>query len=588
MGYKILLLFGLLNFVSQLIFILYSDIAYLATDWFVDDSYYYLQTAWNFKKYFYFTFDGLNQTYGFQPLWMLISTLISFIAPDKIIFFKSVLIFSAFLYLICGILIYQITIRIIKGKLKYLPSIIWYLNPDLVQTFNSGKENLIAIFILLLILLILFKLRNQKSKFSFIALGILCGLIILTRVNSLVLILLIIIFLFVNKNYLSSKVDILYFIIPLILVVSPWLIFAYLNYNTIFPTSGTVKLLGAQSSILIYLERIYSFGDVAWIKSILNPFEWQLYENNLAINLPSISNTFNYAFKFLPTNTFGFGFYGLIKDYISPYKYLFEILYFFLLFSPFLIVSLRIQKLSFIKEIYTSIIEKIYHSPLLILILYAIINLFVNYLLLSKWILYSTWYSFPETLCILLIVGLTIDKVGTTMRFNNKIKYLRYYTNLVLIFLILNFCIQLMPKTYKPNSSFNSQAWEAKDWMLKNIPARSLIGCFSSGILGYWMENYRVVNLDGLINSPDFVRNTLPNYILFKNNLSNTNLMLEYLNNNKIDYVADAWFDISIYSKYFMEVIPKKNYKVIYEGSHRIDWKEPRGRRIFYVIKLKY
>ena len=47
----------------------------------VDDSYYYLQIARHLAAGDGFTFDGLNPTNGFHPLWLLLLSLIAKAAP---------------------------------------------------------------------------------------------------------------------------------------------------------------------------------------------------------------------------------------------------------------------------------------------------------------------------------------------------------------------------------------------------------------------------------------------------------------------------------------------------------------------------
>ena len=48
-----------------------------------DDTYYYLQTAWNARHLGFVTFDGINSTNGVQFLWFLILYALSFLTNDK-------------------------------------------------------------------------------------------------------------------------------------------------------------------------------------------------------------------------------------------------------------------------------------------------------------------------------------------------------------------------------------------------------------------------------------------------------------------------------------------------------------------------
>lgn len=586
--HRLLLFFGLLNLITQVVFIIYSDIEFLSTKWFVDDSFYYLQTAWNFKSTYQFTFDGSNITYGFQPLWMIISVLISFLSPNKIFYFKSILLFSGFLYFICGLLIYLIFSRTSEFKLKYLPSMIWFLNPDLVHTFNSGKENILALLLLLLIIYFLFEAKNSNSNFALIALGILNALLILARVNTIIFVLIILFLLFFNKNFLrQERNQIFLFIVPLVIVLLPWAIYSYWTFNTVFPTSGTVKLYGALSSWLIWFSNVFKIKDFQWLKGIISQFEWKLLENKVMISPPMINDLIQYTLKFLPINIFGLGVYGLIKKSIYPYKYLLEIFYYLVLITPLVLVLIKPTKFSSFKEIITSIFNKIKGNPLTLLIIYSFVNIILSFILLSKWMLYSNWYSFAEMLSILFLFGIIINVLFQKVKLINRL-FNKKFLVVLSILLTVNFLWQMYPKVYEEDSSFNSQAWEARNWMLNNLNKSEFIGCWSSGILGYWMEGYKINNLDGLINSPDYVRKIIPNFILFQNELTNQNLIWNYLKKNKIKYIADAWFNEGNYSNYFHWAVPEKNYEIIYIGSKLINWNEPQGPRRYCVIKLKY
>ncbi len=586
--HRFLIFFGLLSLIAQIVFIVFSDLAYLSTNWFSDDSFYYLQTAWNFKDTYRFTFDGVNLTYGFQPLWMILSVIISFISPDKIIFFKSILLFSAFLYFLCGFLIYLIFSKISEIKLRYLPSLIWFLNPDLVHTFNSGKENILALFILLLIIYFLFKVKYRNSNFILTALGVLSALLILTRVNTLLFVLIIMLLLFFNKDYLRhQRKQIIFFIVPLIIVLLPWVVYSYWIFKTIFPTSGTVKLYGVLSSWLIWFGYIFPIKDIEWLKGFISAFEWKLFENHIMISPPLINDFLKYSLKYLPINVLGFGVYGFFKKSIIHYKYLVEVIYYIILFTPIVLVLIKPTKFSLLKDIIISVFHKIKSNPLAILIIYSCLDLVVSFILLSKWILYSTWYSFAETLSILFLIGIIINVLFQKVKLFYSI-FNKKFLKILSLVIILNFLWQMAPKGYEQNSSFNSQAWEAKNWMVNNLNKGEFIACWSSGILGYWMEGYKISNLDGLINSPGYVRNILPNFILFQNELTNQNIIWDYLKKNKIKYVAEAWFNDGKYSNYFHWAVPEKNYEIIYIGSKLINWNEPQGPRRYCVIKLKY
>ncbi len=54
-----------------------------------DDTYYYLQTAWNARHLGFVTFDGINPTNGVQFLWFSILYGLTFLADDKSAFLSN-------------------------------------------------------------------------------------------------------------------------------------------------------------------------------------------------------------------------------------------------------------------------------------------------------------------------------------------------------------------------------------------------------------------------------------------------------------------------------------------------------------------
>ncbi len=63
--------------------VLFRGTEYLATTLTIDDTYYYLQTAWNHRTAGFPTFDGVNPTNGFQFLWHLVLYLLAHVITSK-------------------------------------------------------------------------------------------------------------------------------------------------------------------------------------------------------------------------------------------------------------------------------------------------------------------------------------------------------------------------------------------------------------------------------------------------------------------------------------------------------------------------
>ena len=64
--------------------VLYATVFIARPDqWFADDSYFYLQVAWNFARGMGSTFNNIMPTNGYHPLWMLICAAVYKVVPSK-------------------------------------------------------------------------------------------------------------------------------------------------------------------------------------------------------------------------------------------------------------------------------------------------------------------------------------------------------------------------------------------------------------------------------------------------------------------------------------------------------------------------
>lgn len=157
-----------------------------------DDTYYYLQPAWNLKEKGIYSFDGVGKTYGFQPLWMIAVTALSWLSSSKEALLRGALLASVVLFIASGIALYRLARRDRSPLATAVGvSAFWLLNPWLVDVFTRGKENAIHALALLLSTLsahfILTRPRDVRA-IKWAVLGALLGLVLLARVNNVLFI----------------------------------------------------------------------------------------------------------------------------------------------------------------------------------------------------------------------------------------------------------------------------------------------------------------------------------------------------------------------------------------------------------------
>src|SRR3989304_9952030 len=100
-------------------------------DWYnSDDGFLYFQVARNLAAGHGFTFDGINPTNGFHPLWLfLITPIFAFAQMNLLLPLRLLLVLSALLSAACAILIYRILKKFTSDWVATLIGLLWIVLP---------------------------------------------------------------------------------------------------------------------------------------------------------------------------------------------------------------------------------------------------------------------------------------------------------------------------------------------------------------------------------------------------------------------------------------------------------------------------
>ncbi|MEP7134213.1 MAG: hypothetical protein ABI904_04720 [Chloroflexota bacterium] len=168
-----------------------SDAQNFANQWFTrDDAYYYFKVAQNISEGHGSTFDGINPTNGYHPLWMLVCIPIFSLARfDLILPLRILLMVMSGLSLASGILLYRLIGRLFAPPIGAVIAVYWVFNYQITGAlYQNGLETgLAALFILLLIYRLSELERSWRtqdiSHKQLIALGILATLTMFSRLD---------------------------------------------------------------------------------------------------------------------------------------------------------------------------------------------------------------------------------------------------------------------------------------------------------------------------------------------------------------------------------------------------------------------
>jgi hypothetical protein len=169
----------------------FSDGHNFSRRWFTrDDAYYYFKVAQNISEGHGSTFDGINKTNGYHPLWMLVCVPIFALARfDLILPLRILFVVMSGLSLATGILFYRLIAKIFTPSIGALAALYWIFSPDITnRVYQQGLETGIAAFFIVLFVYKLSKFErlwrhDLVTPKKLIVLGILGLCVILSRLD---------------------------------------------------------------------------------------------------------------------------------------------------------------------------------------------------------------------------------------------------------------------------------------------------------------------------------------------------------------------------------------------------------------------
>ena len=167
--------------------LLTKGMKYAAASLIIDDTYYYLQTAWNTKILGFVTFDGLHATNGVQLLWFVIIFVLALLAKSKAVLLFTTLAVSFLLNGLCYLIILKLGAILKQPVLALLMASLWVLQCLPFRIYSMGMENSLHALVFWCViwqsLEFLIRVQN-KEKPNFWGLTIVLILLVWTRLDS--------------------------------------------------------------------------------------------------------------------------------------------------------------------------------------------------------------------------------------------------------------------------------------------------------------------------------------------------------------------------------------------------------------------
>ncbi|MCC6299146.1 MAG: hypothetical protein IT314_07600 [Anaerolineales bacterium] len=186
--FEILLIIAVM---SMSVYAALSDAQNFSLRWFTrDDAYYYFKVAQNISEGHGSTFDGVNKTNGYHPLWMLVCIPIFALARfDLVLPLRILLLVMSALQVSTAIMLFRLLGKVFAPAIGAIAALFWVFSFDiLVNIYQQGLESGIAAFFIVLLVYKLYEFeqswrKNQATAKQLAALGLVAALTIFSRLD---------------------------------------------------------------------------------------------------------------------------------------------------------------------------------------------------------------------------------------------------------------------------------------------------------------------------------------------------------------------------------------------------------------------
>ncbi len=220
---------------------------------FYNDAFYYFTIATNYLHKGVFSFDGINPTNGFHPLWQIITIVLFKIASNSDFKIILTLLVCIVLTSSANILFFSSAYKITKSKLLAFITIIpgyFYLifglaigkHYSIISPVN-GMETSISLFLFSLLLYFLIRCSEGKQfyRFKYYTISLLVSLLFLSRLDEIFIIYTLLLYVFFSSDKSNRLLNSIKFLVFPILMISGYLIYNQLSTGMLLPVSGLQK-----------------------------------------------------------------------------------------------------------------------------------------------------------------------------------------------------------------------------------------------------------------------------------------------------------------------------------------------------------
>lgn len=482
----VIVIFAVVQFIIQMS-LLTRGIEYAAASLIIDDTYYYLQTAWNAKLLGFVTFDGLHATNGVQLLWFVIIYVLALLSTSKVVLLFTTLAVNFLFNGLCYLVIIKIGAVLKQPVLALFMAGLWALQSLPFRIYSIGMENSLHALIFWCVLWqsaeFLIRVQNQEKP-NFRGLTIVLILNAWTRLDSALL----------------SAIIFTFCVGMLASTYRGTLRLFFQRHGRIILTSSILAALG----LLVQVASFQLMGDSflpvsALVKTSaagrgLDVEPLQKLVNVFTLGMPSILQ-------------------GRFPDMALISLGVFAVLLVILARATVGVQSGEMRA---------------FHNLWLCLLACEIIYYVYVAVSAVEYAPYFIWYRSPSFIFWIAtgaLLALSVFVHPRLAKFSSRTFTWAPIVSSIAIFAV---AIYMFVRAINFTSDLYVARYDVALWMAENSPPDTVFAAWNAGQLSFF-SNRTVINLDGVINSVDY----------YERVLVGSTPLVEYLGENNVDYIVD-------------------------------------------------
>jgi hypothetical protein len=426
-----------------------------------DDAFYYFHIARHIAAGEGSTFDGVTETNGYHPLWMItivpIFSVLSQGGTFDVAPIHAVLLVASLLATMTALLLRMIFRRIgLSEGVSAVLLLIFFTNPFVVYAYLNGLETALVLFLLTSLALCAQLYQDRRTYTYLVALGVSGGFLMLARLDT-----------------------VFYFVALL-----GWVLYIHDFPKRVFDAVRPVVIVGVVSSVIVVpflLLNYTTFGMLLTSASIAST------EVNRGLTISDNGDTLVTAIRaplYMLVRALG----DVLRNTGAPIIVLLLVGYAIARFRDFSLARNAIPSLWWF------------------LFAGGMTHLLVSAAVRYTW---RDWYFIPINIVLIIAGSYVIAALS-------KKESLRTVAALGLVLSILGSYVVMWEKYVQHRERVQADMFAATEWASEHLPEGSVIGVFNAGIHGYF-SRHTVVNLDGLVNNAAaeaIQKRALWNYVL--------------------------------------------------------------------------